>query len=588
MRSHRIDRVLVDDNVCVEIFYESNPYFFNESVSLVLRLKHLGSLQEKEALDLKLNQLSKNKDVMNSPNKSSFIDSILSVLSQEQNHKDKQNLKSIDHTEKLLKFHDSVDLVSCYIQIFGTFEFDTEIIDKNRLDKVTTLIPHVEDSMDYDELGTRKEGNNNGSLTISDFFNTNIRTLNNTLQDTGSHEGQFEKIPLLLIPQTLLFTELSLHPGEVKTFHFKSPILPCDLPPSYTISKTFSINYSLRFGLTKISSIKEPENFNFNFPLYIYSYVDPKGNQFTSKLDSGPKLLEVGNAKALLSESVKNPLFKSPKPEKIMQNQDPGEYKSKFKSLVTDFINNNGKADVEYMIEQLVNLQFDGVTEYNENDKDKLDDGFKYSARDNISNLYNTFQEISKPISEPVKMNLSPQLQNLKKEFIINRNGECICKINLGKPFYLSSDQIDFVIEFPVRSLKKVTGIYTSLESYELINPVYNLDKSENKHNNSSQIAYVTHSICFDKCKKISLKLVPQQTPTKHLPAQFESNIFQLKWRINFKLVLVDIQKETLLSKFYQDINGSLHYSKSSLEGEEFIFDIPLTILPTNQQYGGW
>lgn len=58
MHLHKIDAFYITDNVKVELIHESNPFFAGEPISIIVRIKHLGSLRERDHLETTLNNLN--------------------------------------------------------------------------------------------------------------------------------------------------------------------------------------------------------------------------------------------------------------------------------------------------------------------------------------------------------------------------------------------------------------------------------------------------------------------------------------------------------------------------------------------------
>lgn len=599
MHSHRTDTALVSKNVRLEIIYESNPCFASESLSVVVRLRHLGSLQELSNLEAKLQELEQRKaereKAKEQDGKPWLVKSFLETFSKNklQEEHDKQLESAI---EEKLSFHKAVDLMSCYVQLFGCFEFDPEIIDSESLNKISKVAGIG--SQSFSDL------NKPISESITDFLNTNFDDITKAATSEGN-VSPLSKIPLLLTSQTLLFSELVLEPGELKTYHFKSPKLPIDLPPSYYSSKSLSINYFFHFGITKVESVIK--SFKAKFPLHVASFINPQGYQYVAPLDRETIILGQGHVKEVhesskrrrstttLSSRRRSSLLTLPDIQQAStKDETPQKIKEMFNTLVSQLDSKENSTDIEDLVEQLMDFQF-GANRYassdDEDEEETKNKDAKSSVRDNISNLYNNvINNLPNKVSTDETFLLQPQLKNLQKEYIINRNGEFICKVLLSKLLYKTSDEIDLVIEFQKDSKHKVSAVSATLESFELVNPKYSKDQSDSKVKPQGISAYETHSICFDNCSSIPLKLTPQRTPTNQITAQFRTNVFQFKWMLTFKFVLLENNQEgkSILEKFYNDKNGSLYHAKEQLEGEEFSCHIPVIILPTEKEFGGW
>ncbi|KAL4933465.1 putative intracellular protein transport protein (Sat1) [Aspergillus undulatus] len=86
-----------------------------------------------------------------------------------------------------------------------------------------------------------------------------------------------KSIPLLSTPQSLLFVDLRLAPGEEESFSF-SFTLPSGLPASHK-GKALKISYNLIIGTQRPSGSNEPQKVNrISIPFRVFSGVNGQGN----------------------------------------------------------------------------------------------------------------------------------------------------------------------------------------------------------------------------------------------------------------------------------------------------------------------
>ena len=142
MHTHQIDSFIISENIKLEIVNEANPYFAGEHMSMVIRLRHLGSEEDykyyKDKIDEFHNELDErfqeNSELHNKQNISSYdkpwiMSSLFStlrgntsVLTNNGEHRrnkvlsedEKQYIASI--TEQI-RFHKPITLISGSIQI---------------------------------------------------------------------------------------------------------------------------------------------------------------------------------------------------------------------------------------------------------------------------------------------------------------------------------------------------------------------------------------------------------------------------------------------------------------------------------------
>ncbi|EDO18226.1 hypothetical protein Kpol_543p56 [Vanderwaltozyma polyspora DSM 70294] len=653
MHTHRIDSFLIAKNVRVEIVHESNPYFAGEPISLVIRVRHLGSqqeflllrekirelqdefvenLQSQESLETTPDDVNRNTDDQGWSMKSllsSFTRGSSESLAKEEMERKKELRENIT---KQIQFHKPVNLISGYVQISGLFQFDGECINEAGFENLGKKKVAMDTSVDNRLLkGSSKDDKSDSNLEsqeyehISKYINSNYNPITGGLISKEEYElvgsessnlivsmsnfgktSNIKNYPIFLIPQSLLFSELTLDAGEVKTFHFKSNKLPTDLPPSYNNSKTISINYLLEVGVSSvIGTTIRPEL--IKVPINIGPYVSAKGEQYISSLDQEAVILQEGQITEIkqslknrrissISVSSANTSFGHRRSFSIDDSEKIAELKQNFVALVRE--NTKEPKDIEELVELQIEKQFGKEDKESELDDPETEYLSKRAStvRNNIANLENTYDPIDDDTDDgenntgKFESGLIPQLRNLRRNYQINRNGELIAKLSLSKLFYTTSDDIDLVLTFsedPSNSIK-VSAVTVSLESLELANPLYGSNDADAGSKPKSNQVYETHAICFDDCESIPFKLTLPKSPSNQLTGQFKTDIFQLKWILTFKFVLISKGLDVTMEQFYEDKRGYLLHSKDNIEGDEFICHIPLTLLPSSHAYGGW
>ncbi|SCU90186.1 LADA_0F02410g1_1 [Lachancea dasiensis] len=612
MRNHRVDSKNVAENVKLEVVYESNPSFAGESIQVLLRLKHVGSPQTRDQLEHQIHKLKQEqeemyKEAQANKRRSWSVQTILGPFTREQKNRQEEIRVQITQLQKELNFHNPVTLTSCYVQIYGLFQYDPEVLNPQSFQHPTD---HKLAGMGSLAISTRKASATQGFAGI--LF-SNLEDV--ARESLAAPEVEMAKVPILLIPQTLIFSEVMLDPGQTRAFQFKSPRLPQELPPSYQTSKRLKIHYILNFGLTEVrSQILSP--FNADFNIHICPFLDRNGRQFTSKLDSDITITAPGRAK----EIKDSPRTRRKSSSSILlrrkssmisvssmedKNNINSECKEVFKGLVRDHASsaelNDGR---EGLVDQLMECQFrDGNYDTSEEDdsgtaQESNQSPIKrdaVSVRDNLSTAFREFvdagwsEENRGDIKPSDTEDFVPQLSNRQNEYVINRNGAFIAKVVLSDPFHTTADNIDLTIHFATEGKYKTSAVTTSLKSFELVNPKYALETSSQVVKQQGKTMDECRSICFEDTSVIHMKLLPQKSPNNLMTSQFKSDIFQFKWMLCVKFVLIDrAESLDLLQEFYEDKNGVLSHAKQSLEGEEFLCHIPLTILPTAKSFAGW
>ncbi|CAI4038017.1 hypothetical protein SMKI_04G3560 [Saccharomyces mikatae IFO 1815] len=662
MRTHRTNTFLIRENIKLEIIHESNSYFGGEHISIAFRFKHLGSQNElssyKEkllafdrAVEEKLEQQAKTQEDSENTieNQTWSLKSIFGALKKTagaEESVDAQNMKELNKNkvlrakiQKQMYFHQPVTLISGYVQISGTFQYDSEVIGESKFEQdgvkmvgLDILSGHATNSIFASEDATQVKGKGDlAKYFNSDYMNV-INGLSSEISSTGrtgnrngrvlanSEDTNIRTLPLLLIPQTLLFSEISLGPGEARTFYFKSTKLPKDVCPSYSSSKVVSINYALEVGVDVLSD-DNIKPFSNKVPITIAPYISSDAEQYTSHLDKPPIILKTGNIKELrprpLTRKVSTASAVSFGRRKssiidIDSTLENSEIVNRVKESFIELVesNQNVSKDIDELVDRQLEVQFE--KDEDSSDPELNDTRFSNemvasasssatvnavnkrrkseSIRNNIFNLERKVWNDKSLIKSDNNSNLLPQLVNLQSAYQINRNNVPMAKVSLSAPFFKTTDNIDLVIELDsiTTPVLKVTSLTVSLESFEIINPKYRTEGKRMDSKPKGNSVYEKHFICFDECNSVSVKLLPPRSPTSQITGQFKTDVFHHKWMIGLKFVIVAKTGSITLDQFYEDKKGVLFHSKESLEGEEFSCYVPVPILATSEDFMGW
>ena len=185
------------------------------------------------------------------------------------------------------KPNDSQSLLMGYAQISASFTVDGSLINQSVFDEVKRKgvvggqpgsggLPGRPNPASAER--SRKGGGFWGALkwnAIEESINGFLS--NNELDGLREMRGvvSSRSIPLLSTPQSLLFVDLRLAPGEEQSYSF-SFALPKGLPASHK-GKAIKISYNLVIGTQRPSGPNEPQRVNrINIPFRVYSGVNGK------------------------------------------------------------------------------------------------------------------------------------------------------------------------------------------------------------------------------------------------------------------------------------------------------------------------
>ncbi|KAF9893720.1 hypothetical protein FE257_009889 [Aspergillus nanangensis] len=195
-----------------------------------------------------------------------------------------RHMSSIDPAGTL---PNSQTLLMGYAQISASFTVDGSLINQSVFEDVKRKgvvggqgnmgLPNGNSTTRTDK--SRKGGGFWGALkwnTIEESISGLLS--NNDLDGLRDMRGvsSSRSIPLLSTPQSLLFVDLRLQPGEEQSFSFAFT-LPSGLPASHR-GKAIKISYNLVIGTQRPNSVNEPQRVNrISIPFRVFSGVNTQG-----------------------------------------------------------------------------------------------------------------------------------------------------------------------------------------------------------------------------------------------------------------------------------------------------------------------
>ena len=156
--------------------------------------------------------------------------------------------------------NEPVKLMMAFVQLVGFFTLDGALVNTSTFDKVKkkgTLSAQAGGGV----LGierSRKASSVLGSIGLESWR----QSIGGIL--TGNHQSSFHDskaiantraIPIISTPRAVLFVDLTLQPGESKTFAYEHKI-PITLPPTFR-GRTFKATYQLLVGIQQLQSPAE-------------------------------------------------------------------------------------------------------------------------------------------------------------------------------------------------------------------------------------------------------------------------------------------------------------------------------------------
>lgn len=264
----------------------------------------------------------------------------------------------------------------------------------------------------------------------------------NSLRSGASTVAKNDAIPIFSTPQSLLFVDLKLKPGESRSYSY-SLELPKLLPPSCR-AKSIRIHYNLVVGIQKLDKRGRPQPKTTLVPFRVFPYVSKDGQQHTHDLRS-PIVLQrdLANVVQLPERHMTSDQIakfvesKNSKPKADFYEDDKAEFLSYLEHLLSRD-NKVPPTPTDLLTQrELPLVRCQSTSEEN----------IKYFSR------YQHSLDSSKAI---------------KTRFEIGRSGKRIGTVILSKPVYRVGENIVFIVDYTGAALKTF-HITATLETEEAI-----------------------------------------------------------------------------------------------------------------------
>ncbi len=446
-------------------------------------------------------------------------------------------------------------------------------------------------------------------------------------------------IPIFSTPQSLMFGELMLQPGEVKSYLYSCE-LPKDLPPSYK-GKSFRIIYHIVIVIQKSGIGSIPKLRTLYFPIRVFPNFDPTGKMLCFDLKQPAiKLKDEAIIKPLVGRklSFKN-LQKSVK-KQVSENKYEINKKALIESLkvlaATNFNERHNFID-HLTVDGLPDNSIDEtISEEHENenengliipgnfrrfdalspmtlafasfDKERKNGDDVYltnnyhNCRDNIS----TFMELSVNTSSNATAAINNNFPSMKNLYVLSGNGKTLAMLILSKPFFKTGETIHAFLNFEDTKLQAYE-VTVTLETSEIISDELLKNVEDNIDDRTKKIiSKITLPIISAETLPVSIIIPLVSTP------QFSTSLLEVKWYLGFSFYFStkssaspsndynddddnDNDPEQISTNLREDIfkqshidqKGSLYIGANSLEINEMHCRVPLQVIPSNQDFGG-
>lgn len=374
-------------------------------------------------------------------------------------------------------------------------------------------------------------------------------------------------IPLLSTPQSLLFVDLRLAPGDEKSFSFAFT-LPKGLPASHK-GKAVKFSYNLIIGTQRPSGPKEVQHVNrINIPFRVFSGVNCKAPPFTFFFLKNYRLANSFQARGdVLGHDLMVPyvlLRDEARVQKIGSSPPPPKK--------------------EQSIGRLTWTSASGFLSYVDEILEQK------TSRSSPPALKTPLASIPETSGDPptckdaidlaiLRSNQVTDSNRSTNRFEIARNGRRIAVVVLNRPFHRLGETIIATIDF-VGAALPCYSLRATLETSEKITPSLAM-RSSTSINRATRRVHASYS---ENTLFATRVVFSPAIPISATPTLLTSGV-NLEWGLRFEFVTSSSHSEDagpsgakLLESVGEDDRGSVFASLENLSCESFEISIPLTV----------
>ncbi|KOS21722.1 Protein sat1 [Escovopsis weberi] len=312
-----------------------------------------------------------------------------------------------------------------------------------------------------------------------------------------------KSVPILSTPQSILFVDLQLAPGESRAFEYTFR-LPRGLPPSHK-GKAIKISYSLVIGTQRAGGVKEQQLRTVEIPFRILGSANSYGEVPEHDLINPYILLrDVAQVKALGKGGAK--------PHGERERQPPAS--------------SAGMEDFLSYVEELANRT-----------RDEAGGKLLSPTTDTNTRRPSVIHDDPGSVKEAIRLailrsNMTGEGQQSPNRFEIARNGQRVGVVMLTRPAYRLGEVVTMVIDFADAHVP-CYAVHMTLESTERVEPTLAV-RSESSIQRMTRKVYVASSEATLYTRRVVF------TPTIPVSAtpDFVTTGVNFEWKIRVEFVV--------------------------------------------------
>ncbi|RYN30242.1 hypothetical protein AA0115_g4986 [Alternaria tenuissima] len=358
-------------------------------------------------------------------------------------------------------------------------------------------------------------------------------------------------VPLITTPQSILFVDLRLAPGESRSYTYSFTI-PRGLPPSHK-GRSMKVAYNLIIGTQRAGSTKEQQVKHVDIPFRVFGSVNSRGEILGHDLMSPYIILRDQARTASIEPSSGAKLSPTKKgPSGKAEENTFGDF--------LEYVNN--------LLDRPRHNSSMGL----------LSPTGTMPGRSSIAEEPQTMKEaIDTAI---LRSNLTGAANQSANRFEIARSGRRVAVIMLARPSYRLGETMTAVIDF-TDSRIPCYSIHISLESSEKVDPAIALRSNASIYRVTKKVhASFSENALFAQKLAFSPTIPPNATP------EFITSGVSLEWKLRIEFITPRVMHEdgeettqdNLLEEISSDDRGVILAAAQRLPAESFEVQVPIRV----------
>ncbi|KAF2464953.1 Rgp1-domain-containing protein [Lindgomyces ingoldianus] len=360
-------------------------------------------------------------------------------------------------------------------------------------------------------------------------------------------------VPLITTPQSILFVDLRLAPGESRSYTY-SFTLPRGLPPTHK-GRSMKVAYHLTIGTQRPGSSRDQQVKHVDIPFRVFGSVNSQGEILGHDLMS-PYIILRDQARTSTIE-----------PDRSISNgstaKKPATVPSSNDSAFKDF--------VDYV--------------------DNLLDKPRYNSSLGLLSPTDTIHGRRSIAEEPHNMkeaidlailrsNLTSAANQSANRFEIARSGRRVAVIMLARPAYRLGETISAMIDF-TNSHIPCYSVHVALETSEKVDPAIALRSNASIYRVTRKVhTSFSENALFAQRLSFSPTIPPNSTP------EFITSGVSLEWKLRIQFITPRLTHEDgeeafwdeLLEEISSDDRGIILAAAERLPAESFEVQVPVRV----------